>query len=119
MIRNRLKSQTHNDGVVNIYGVVNISTPPDRPREGLELKHTLRYKERTVGLNRYYAAKQAGVAVAYVLRVPMIRNISPQDVAIPSDGKQYRIEQIQYPEDISPPVMDITLREVTTVYDIA
>lgn len=119
MIRNRLKTQTHNDGIVKIYAVVNISPPPDRPKESLMIKHTLRYKERTVGLNRHYVAKQSGVDVAYVLRVPRLRGVSPQDVAIPNDGKQYRIEQIQYPEDISPPVMDITLREVTTVYDLA
>lgn len=119
MIKNRLKAQTHNDGVVKIYTVANIATPPDRPKEGLTLKHTLRYKERTVGLNRFYTAMQAGVSVAYVLRVPLLRDVSPQDVAIPNDGKQYRIAQIQYPEGVSPPVMDITLQEVTTAYDIA
>ena len=119
MIRNRLKAQTHNDGIVKIYDVTNIATPPDRPKEGLTLKHILRYKERTVGLTRADIAEQAGVTVSYVLRVPRLRDVSAQDVAIPNDGKQYRIRRVTYPEDIAPPVMDLELAEVETVYDIA
>jgi len=38
--------------------------------------------------------------------------VSTQDVAIPNDGRQYRIVQVQYPEDVQPPVMDLTLEEV-------
>lgn len=119
MIRNPLKFQSHNDGVVKIYSVENISAPPDMPKEGLALKHTLRYKERTVGLTRANIAEQVGVTVAYVLRVPRLRDVSAQDVAIPNDGKQYRIRRVTYPEDIHPPVMDLELSEVKTVYDIA
>lgn len=118
MIRNLLKAQTHNDGIVKIYNVTNIAVPPDRPKEGLELKHILRYKERTVGLTRQNIAQQAGVTVAYVLRVPRLRDVSAQDVAIPNDGKQYRIRRVTYPEDISPPVMDLELSETEVVYDI-
>jgi hypothetical protein len=40
-------------------------------------------------------------------------------VAIPNDGKQYRIIQVQYPEDMEPPVMDLTLEELLQDYDIA
>jgi hypothetical protein len=58
------------------------------------------------------------VKIAYVLRCPRLREISTQDIAIPNDGKQYRIENVQYPEDIYPPVMDLTLEELTAVYFI-
>lgn len=119
MINNKLKSQSHNDGTVRIYNVANIAKPPDLPKEKLELKATLRYKERTVGLTRTNIAEQSGVKVAYVLRCPRQRAVSAQDVAIPNDGKQYRIRRVTYPEDIYPPVMDIELSEVETVYDIA
>lgn len=114
-----LKTTTNlNDGVVKIYSVGNISQPPDMPKEGLVLKHTLRYKERTVGLTRQEIAQQAGVTVAYVLRVPRLRDVSAQDVAIPNDGNQYRIRRITYPEDVTPPVMDLELSETEVVYDI-
>lgn len=111
------KAQAFNDGVVKIYEVANISQPGEMPTEGLTLKKTLRYKERTVGLTRFWTAKQANVNVKYVLRCQRQRDTSAQDVAVPNDGKQYRIVQIQYPEDIDPPVMDLTLEELTQAYD--
>ena len=66
----------------------------------------------------FFTALQANVRVNYVLRCPRLRDISTQDIAIPNDGKQYRIYQIQYPEDIDPPVMDMTLEELEAAYDI-
>jgi len=112
------KAQTFNDGVVSIYEVSNTAPSGAKPKEVLTLKRSLRYHERTVGLSRYYAAKQANVIVQYVLRCPRLREVSSQDVAIPNDGKQYHIKQVQYPEDIDPPVMDLTLEEVAAKYDI-
>jgi len=88
------------------------------PTEGITLKQTLRYHERTVGLTRYFAALQANIKVQYVLRCPRLRDVSAQDVAIPNDGRQYRIVQVQYPENVDPPVMDLTLEEVVTEYAI-
>lgn len=119
MIKRKIDAQTHNDGTVKIYSVGNIAVPPLMPKEGLIHKSTLRYKERTVGLQRTQVAMQDGVTISYVLRCPMRRDVSAQDVAVPNDGKQYRIRRVTYPEDISPPVMDLELSEVTTVYDIA
>ena len=81
-------------------------------------KETVRYKERTVGLTRRNFARQDNVVIRYVLRCPLLRDVSAQDVAIPNDGKQYRIWDVQYPEDINPPVMDLTLEELNPVYDI-
>jgi hypothetical protein len=103
------KIQTFNDGVVKIY---------DLTDGVLALKHTLHYHERTVGMSRHYTAKQAQVKIAYVLRCPRLRDVSTQDIAVPLDGKQYRIEQIQYPEDIKPSVMDLTLEELTADYKV-
>ena len=113
------KPQTFNDGIVKVYVLTNTAAAGEMPKEGLTLKQTLRYKERTVGLNRYWTAQQANVTVKYVLRCPLIRGVSAQDIAIPNDGKQYRIVQVQYPEDVDPPVMDLTLEEITAKYDIS
>lgn len=112
------KTQSFNDGVVLIYNVVDAAQPGGMPVEALTLKQSLRYHERTVGLQRFYTGKQASVDIKYVLRCPRVRDVSSQDVAIPVDGKQYAIELIQYPEDVDPPVMDLTLKDVAQVYDI-
>lgn len=114
----RSKAQTFNDGIVSIYSVTNMAAPGEKALAALTLKQTLRYKERTVGVSRFYAAMQENVKVAYLLRCPLLREISTQDIAVPNDGKEYRIVQIQYPEDVQPPVMDLTLEGVKTVYDI-
>ena len=71
-----------------------------------------------MGLTRRNFARQDNVVIKYVLRCPRLRDVSAQDVAIPNDGKQYRIWDVQYPEDIDPPVMDITLEEMEGEYDI-
>lgn len=112
------KTQTFNDGVVKIYEVTNTTPPGGMPVEKLTPKQTLRYKERTVGLTRRNFARQDNVVIKYVLRCPRLRDVSAQDVAIPNDGKQYRIWNVQYPEDSDPPVMDITLEEMEGEYDI-
>lgn len=119
MIQTQLKAQTFNDGIVSIYSVADISEPGGMPQEGLTLKRSLRYKERTVGISRFYSALQNNVNVSSVLRCPCLRNVSTQDIAIPNNGKQYAIRQIQYPEDIYPPVMDLTLERIEQTYAIA
>lgn len=112
------KVQTFNDGVVKIYNSIDSASPGDMPGEALSLKETMRYHERTVGITRQSAAKQDNAEIKYVLRCPLRRNVSAQDVAIPNDGKQYKIWAVQIPEDIEPPAMDLTLQVMTAVYDI-
>lgn len=114
------QTQTFNDGVVNIYSIGNISEPGNMPKEGLTLKvGPLRYEERTVGMGRFWTAMQAQVRVERILRVPRINSISAQDIAIPNDGNQYKIMQIQYPKDVEPPSMDLSLERVDTDYELA
>lgn len=88
------------------------------PKEGLILKQTLRYKERTVGFKRYYAAMQNNIKIDFVIRCPQVRTVKADNVAILIDGDQYRIKQIQYPEDVEPPVMDLTLERLGEFYDV-
>ncbi len=113
-------TQSFNDGVVNIYSVGNIASPGNKPKEGLTLKvGFLRYEERTVGMGRFWSAMQAKARIDLILRVPQLRNVSAQDVAIPIDGEQYEIKQIQYPPDVDPPVMDLSLERIEAAYDLA
>jgi len=102
--------------VVSIYKVGDVALPGDMPIDGLVLKQSLRYKERTVGLNRFYQAMQNNIKVDFVIRCPEVRGLSekPTDilVAVLIDGQQYQVMQIQYIEDAQPASMDITLERL-------
>ena len=109
-----------NDGILNIYNVDNIAEPGNKPKQGLKVKvSNLRYEERTVGMTRYWTALQANARVQQVLRVPRINTVHTDDVAVPTDGTQYKIIQVQYPPGIDPKMMDLSLEKVEVVYDIA
>lgn len=116
MIQNR-KTQTFNDGVVQIYAVSDQSENGNMPSEKLTHKEQLRYHLRTVGINRYYTAMQANQRVDAVIRCPFRRDVSAQDVA-QVGLKLYRITLVQVPENIVPPVMDLTLERLEQDYDI-
>ena len=108
-----------NDGIVEIYAVENAAAPGRKPDDVLIRKGRLRYQRRTVGIKRHYAAMTAGAKVDLLLRVPYRREISTQDVAIPTlDGRQYRITFVQVPEDVTPSVMDLTLERLERDYDL-
>ena len=111
-------TQTYNDGVVKLYSVTIPPSDGKRPIETLTLKHALRYHRRTVGMNRHYVALQAQVNISHVLRCQRLTDIATQHVAILPDGEQYRIVQIQYPDDIEPPSMDLTLERLTAKYEV-
>ena len=110
------QTQSFCDGVVNIYKVGNTAEPGDMPVDGLVLKQTLRYHERTVGMGRYYAALQNNIKVDFVIRCPEARGLSEKNtdilVAILIDGQQYKVIQIQYIEDAEPPSMDLSLERI-------
>lgn len=113
------KTQTFNDGIANIYAVNNIADQGNMPKDELILKvEGLRYKERTVGMTRYWSAMQAQARIDIVLRMPQLKNVSLHDVVIPTDGQQYRIVQVQYPEDVYPLVMDLSLQRLEVAYDV-
>lgn len=119
----KAKFQSFPDGVVGIYKVTDLAQPGDLPVEGLALKNSLRYKERTVGLNRYYAALHEDIKVDFVIRCPEVRGLSEKAtdilVAILIDGQQYTVKQIQYIEDAQPPSMDLTLERLGESYAIS
>ena len=109
----------YNDGLVTIYRVENRGGPGQKPVGVLIRRGVLRYKRRTVGIRRHYTALNAGARVDLLLRVPYRRSVSAQDVAVPTlDGQQYRITLVQVPEDVTPPVMDLTLERLERDYDL-
>lgn len=114
-----MEQMEFNDGLVAVYSVENKATAGRTPRETLTAKPKakLRYHRKTIGVKRHYEAMQAKERVDLLLRVPFRPTVSVHDIAIPTeDGKQYRITLIQRPEDVFPPVMDLTLRRVEREY---
>jgi len=110
-----MQNQSFNDGLALIYTVKNGAAPGEKPREATEKKAGLRYHERTVGVSRFFAAMQNNVRVDHVIRCPRVKTVWAGDRVILSGDpreKRYVIRQVQYPEDIVPPVMDLTLEEI-------
>lgn len=116
----RKKEQTFNDGTLTIYSVENAAAHGSMPMERLAKKAgPLRYEERTVGVTRFYTALQNRERIDRVLRVPQQSGISPLDVCIPTDGKQYQIKQIQQPQGVCPGVHDLALERIGVDYGFA
>lgn len=111
-------SQPFNSGVASIYRVTDMGEPGYAPVPRLELRVKLHYEELKLGLIRFYSAKQNQVKVERVLRVPRRPDISPQDVAVTEDRKQYRIELVQMAEGVYPPSLDLTLGAVEQIYEL-
>lgn len=112
------KIQTYNDGVVRLYRADNAAAPGHAPMERPVLRGKLRYEDRTVGVTRHYAAMQAHERIDLVLRCPRCP-VSALDVAVPNDGRQYRITLVQHPRDVEPPSMDLTLQRLEMDYDLS
>ena len=105
--------ESFNDGVCTISSVTNIAAPGKMPVEQHTNKYIgVRYRERTVGMSRFYLAAQTNVRADKLIRLPLLRDVTTQDVVTTEDGARYRIRQLQYPENIDPPVMDLTLERV-------
>ena len=117
------KRQSYPDGLVDIYKVTDMAQPGDLPVEGLVLKNSLRYKERTVGMSRFYNALQNNIKVDFVIRCPEVRGLSEKNtdilVAILIDDQQYKVVQIQYIEDAQPASMDLTLEKIGESYAVS
>lgn len=110
-------SQQYNDGVVKIYTVTDSAEPGRQVKEKLELKYTLAFEERALGINRLYLSRQNQAEVKRVIRVQRI-NISSQDVAITHDGKQYRVDTVQAVQVVYPPSLDLSLRAAEQKFEV-
>lgn len=111
-------TQSFRDGVVRLYTVTDAAMPGYQPKPSLSLVETLFYEERSVGLQRYYSARQAQVQVERVIRAPLRPDINPQCVAVTEDGVQYGIDMVQQLTDVWPASMDLTLTKIEQKYEV-
>lgn len=106
-------TQTYNDGLLTISRIENTASPGDFAVPSLVEKHAgIRYENRTVGMSRFWQGKQLDVRIDRLLRCPLIRDVHPLDVVTTEDSQTYQIEQLQYPQDIEPPSMDMSLSAI-------
>lgn len=112
-------TQSYRDGVVRIYTVTDAAQPGYQPRPALTLLETLFYQERRVGLQRYYAGKQAQVQVERVIRTQTRPSVNPQCIAVTEDGTQYGIDLVQQVTDVYPASMDLTLTKIEQKYEVS
>lgn len=115
-------TQCYNDGRVTIYDVRDEAVAGYMPSPDYQVKATLAYQERKLGIKRYYESRQNQVRVERVIRVPKPSGvfqpeddvpepmrITNQDAARTEDGKLYRIDLVQSVPDVYPPSLDLTL----------
>lgn len=107
-------TQSYNDGILTVYSVVDIAQPGYKPVEKLTFKVKVPYEERSLGIQRFYSAKQNQSNVERVIRIPKSNvAVTNQDVAITEDGAKYRIDLVQKVSGIFPPSLDLTLEAFT------
>lgn len=115
-----VKRQQFNDGILSVYEVGNIAQPGNMPAQGLTLKldNPLRYAELKVFDSKFWAASQDNTKIERLLRIPRTDDVVRDDKIIPIDGKQYKIVQIQYPVDVMPKSMDLSLERLEVAYEV-
>lgn len=111
-------TQQYNSGVVSICTVHNSASHGDLPREILKPRHELRFEERRLGIQRFYRGMAEQVKIERVIRCPFLEDVTSQDMAVASDGRQYGIHMIQLAEGVWPRSMDLTLTAVEQKFEV-
>lgn len=106
-------------GVLLVFTVDNAGTRGSYPVKSATQKAREYFECRVVGLNRYYAARQANVNVELVARIWRNEDISTQDIAqIEGESGFYKIQQVQHVlDDDQMPVTDLSLERTIEKYD--
>ena len=114
------KRQTYNDGVLLLYHEENQGETGETPVPLLKFFGEMRFQRRTVGIKRFYEAKQFGEEVSELVRIQKREDILAGDiVSIFPSKTQYRVTQIQHIGDVAPPSIDLTLVREEGVHDIS
>ena len=96
--------QTFNDGVMYLYET------DDNDRIIENSKKAFRFGNRTIGVKRYYSARQNDIELKKVIHIH--RNLDiVTDMAAVIDNTRYKIEQVQHYADTNPPVTVLSLSQ--------
>lgn len=98
-----------NDGWAEVFRVEDEAPPGYQPQPVLKQEMRLPFQNRTVGVNRYYNAKQNQIEIELVIRVPKPdKTITNKNVVKVAD-KTFRIDFVQEIKDVFPESLDLTL----------
>lgn len=112
-------TQAFNDGIADIYAVMDISAPGAKPHKALAGKKVrVRYEERRLGISRYYSGRENQINISRVVRIPAAAKITNQDVLVDETGDQYRIDLVQRINDVYPHSLDLTLEKILQKYEV-
>lgn len=108
--------ETFNDGLLEICEV------DERVITSSKIRG-VRFGDRTIGIQRHWAAKTAGSEVNRLVAVPMgiLKKciVDTGDVVVIRAGAisgQYEINQVQYKRDTSPPTIYLSLKKLVHPY---
>lgn len=111
---------TYDDGILKIYRVENVAEAGKKPVLKLYFKGRYYYHQETLGYGRYYAALNAGQRISAVFAVPGWEDIQAEDICVPEDGQQYKVQITQRAKDEDGIQMTrITLERLGETYGIA
>ena len=103
--------QVYSDGILQLYKACDAAEEGNAPDIRHKPMGKMWYQSRTVGVSRYYQAMQNNVKADLLVRIPKRKGLTTNDMV--TIGKtRYAIKQIQYPVDVIPPSMDLTLEAV-------
>lgn len=103
-IKTPIEFLTFNDGIVDIY---------DTDEDDAIINNSVnqfRFGKRTLGVNRYYQARQNDIELALVIHIHKNPNIHTQNAAV-INKTRYKIEQVQQLSDTNPPVTVLSLSQ--------
>lgn len=112
MTPNQQPIQTYNDGMAVILKCTDLGDPGDAPNLVYTEADKLCFESRTVGASRFYQAMQLNIRADLLLRFPRRDHVTIHD-RIRIGGTDYTIRQIQYPAEVRPRSMDLTLEAIT------
>lgn len=105
-----------NAGLLTIFQLANIAESGSMPVEKLVTVTTAYYEERTIGVNRVYAALGADQQIDMLVRIFYTPTLPTNaEYVILEDGLQYRITLKQ---KIDADTFDLTLVRLESNYDV-
>lgn len=106
-------------GLLTIYSLENVAPAGFKPRQALQTVESAYYEERTIGVNRLYAARGANAAIDMLVRIWDTAAAQVNRYVIPEDGLLYRIDAVQtVTDDDGLRCRDLTLVRVEDNYDV-
>lgn len=111
--------QPYKDGIAKVYQMKNASERGNMPTMKAALVYSLPFDRQMVGMGRYYQGLQSGMKIVEKIRTPRRPDVMLEDAVTLNGGtEQYTIKQIQFPPEVEPPSMDLSLERSTKPHAI-